>query len=219
MYTSWIQILSAWASSSNEGLRITCKLLGSILSPFLPEEDLHLLDMSNEDLSPLLAAVERSIQSPDSTAEAFGYRYTTLELLKALQYLSCQASNFNKIANEPFLIQLTSIIQMGKLEEKVASLKMLWSLLENPRLKVSLEKSHKATLEIIQKESLASTNEDIILWSEGILASVQDVNYETVEGKRIALKPSIYNFIYRERNFVTFGHPKVLLCCGEVCCV
>lgn len=186
-YTSWAKILSAWASSSNEGLRITCKLLGSILSPFLPEENLHLLDMSDEDLSPLLAAVGCSTRSTDSTAEAFGYRYTTLELLTALQSLACQASNFHKIANESFLIHLTSIIQMGKLEEKVASLKMLWSLLENPRLKVSLEKSHKATLKLIQKGLLVSTaDKDIILWSEGILASVQDFDLEAMEGREIS---------------------------------
>lgn len=97
------KILSLWVNSCNAGLRITCKLLASSVLMFLDEEHLHFLDMSDSDISSLLTAVDVAASSPDSTAEAFGYRYSLLELLQALHHISCSTVNFQKIA-KPSLI-------------------------------------------------------------------------------------------------------------------
>ena len=129
--------------------------------------------MSDNDLSSLMAALENAVQSPDSTAKAFGYSYTTLELLNALQYVSCWDANFQKIASA-LLAPLTTIIQTGQLEEKIASLKMLWGLLQDTKVKDILKLSHKAALEQIERELLASKDKEAILWSEGVLATMQD---------------------------------------------
>lgn len=179
----WTKIFSVWADSSNDGLRITCKLLANTVSTFVPDKDLYLLDMSDGDLSCLLTALGSAAQSADSAAEAFGYRYSTLEILKALKCVSSQVTNFHKIAKAPaLLIPLTSIILTGKLQEKIASLEMLWRLLENSELKDIFSVSHNATLEWIRRELPVGRNEDIVLWGEGILASMQE-SVATTQGK------------------------------------
>lgn len=171
-HTPWPKILSLWVNSCNAGLRITCKLLASSVLMFLDEEHLHFLDMSDSDISSLLTAVDVAASSPDSTAEAFGYRYSLLELLQALHHISCSTVNFQKIAKPSFLSSLTYIVQRGNLKEKILSLRMLWGLLEVPELKDILKLSH--VLEKLQSGSVTSTNEDILFWSEGILAAIHD---------------------------------------------
>jgi hypothetical protein len=184
----WAYILSAWEGSSNDGLRITCKLLASAVSEFLDEEHLHFMDMSENDILALLTAIALAGSSPDSTSQAFGYSYSTTELLKILQYFSCSAANFCKIATPSLLATVTSIILTGQLKEKIASLQLLWSLLESPELVVALKSSHKDLLERLEKKFVASVNEDVVFWGEGILAAVvtgtSDPSLEAVmEGK------------------------------------
>ncbi len=175
-----------WGNSSHDGLRITCKLLANLLPMFLLEEDLNLLNMSDRDLSELLTTLHSAALSPDSTAEAFGYSYSTLELLKVLQCISCRAINFKKIAKPSLLQPLANIIRMGQMEEKIASLKILWNLLELPELRDVMKLAHKNALDQIQKESSASTNEDFLLWSSGILAIMRDSALK-IEGEALQL--------------------------------
>lgn len=166
-HAPWAKIISVWENSCNDGLRITCKLLANTISMFLDQEHLHLLDMSDSDILSLSTALHAAASSPDSTAQAFGYSYSILELLKALLYVSCTVANFSKVANPPMLAILTSIVQTGQLEEKIVSLRLLWSFVQLPELKAILELSHADLLERLVKESAL---EGVLLWSEGICA-------------------------------------------------
>lgn len=60
---------------------------------------------------------------------------------------------------------------------------MLWGLLEVPELKDILKLSH--VLEKLQSGSVTSTNEDILFWSEGILAAIYDPILDKAEEGKI----------------------------------
>lgn len=60
---------------------------------------------------------------------------------------------------------------------------MLWGLLEVPELKDILKLSH--VLEKLQSGSVTSTNEDILFWSEGILAAIHDPILDKAEEGKI----------------------------------
>lgn len=183
LHVPWTEILSTWEKSSNDGLRITCKLLAGAIFDFLDEEQLHFLEMSDGDVLALLTALSVAASSSDSISQAFGYNYSTGELISILQYASFSTSNFHKIAKPHVLETLIGITLTGHLEERITSLKLLHYLLELPELMAILKSSHGNFLGRLQKEFIGSVNEDIVLWSGGILAAAS----ETEEGKSVRL--------------------------------
>lgn len=210
-YVPWVEILSTWESSSNDGLRITCKLLASAVAEFLDEEHLHFMDMSDSDVSSLLAALASAASSPDSTSQAFGYSYSTSELLSILQYSSRSTANFHKIAKPQVLDTLTSIVLMGQSGQRIAALRLLWGLLEMPGLVNVLKSSHSDFLERLQKEVIGSANEDDTVWSEGILTAATAFYpaLETVEGEANH-KVAVH---YLEKSIAVNVDPKISLIC------
>ena len=133
---------------------------------FLGEDQVHHLDMSESDMLTLLTALSDAASSHDSTAEAFGYSYTVGELLNILLCACRSTANFRAIANSQVLEILTRIAVKG---EKVASLRLLYCLLEQPKLVAALKTTHGDFLVSLEKDG---TSEDIKLWSEGILATL-----------------------------------------------
>ena len=167
----WPEFLSVWSKSNNSGLRITCQLLASYLALFIPlDEESVLFVMNTDDLSTFMKALEIAAHSPDSTAEAFQYRYSTVELLDALCLLSHSSANLSHISKPELLIPLTTLIRRGKVEEKVSSLRLLWKILEHPEVKHCMNTSHEEDLQMIEKESV-SENDDIRLWAKGVIVA------------------------------------------------
>ena len=169
----WPRFLSAWSKSTNSGLRITCQLLGSCFALAFPPDEQNMYDMNSDDLSTLSKALENAAHSPDSTAEAFGYSYSALELVNALHSLSRSRVNLSYIAQAPLLVPLSNLIQRGTVKEKVSSLRLLWKILEYPEVKYCMTASHKEVLEVIDKES-EGESEEIRLWSKGIIAAIHN---------------------------------------------
>ena len=168
---NWPEFLSVWSKSSNNGLRITCQLLASYLALFFPlDEGSILFVMNTDDLSTLVKALEIAADSPDSTAEAFQYRYSAVELVDALCSLSYSRANLSHIAKPALLIPLTILIRRGEVEEKVSSLRLLWKILEHPEVKHCMTTSHKEDLQMIEME-LVSENDDIRLWAKGVIVA------------------------------------------------
>ena len=64
----WGKILCRLEYSTNAGIRITCKLLGSILRPALLDKEQGLLDFTSGDLLSILEAFEGAAKSEDSAA-------------------------------------------------------------------------------------------------------------------------------------------------------
>ena len=147
----------------------------------LDGEELKLLDMSEDDLSALVSALTIAIQSSDMTAEAFGYRYSALELVMILQMLSCRQENFQRIAQPSLLVPVSQLIQKGEDREKVASLKLLWNLLEDQCIKESFMKFHEDMLSCIKGLS-DSNNEDLALWGNGVLSVLHESCLDANEG-------------------------------------
>ena len=176
----WARILSVWENSHNDGLRVTSKFLANTLSTFLDEEDSHLLNMSDSDLSSLLAALDMAACSADATAEAFGYSFSIQELLTTLQCIVLNA-NFKVIAKPRLVTTLTSIFQQGKLEEMISSLRILWNLLQVPELRTTLELSHEDLVYEVQKKSATCADEGFDLWSNGFLASMPDSSSKSMK--------------------------------------
>lgn len=126
--------------------------------------------MNTDDLSTLLKALEIAAHSPDSTAEAFQYRYSAVELVDALCLLSHSNANLSHIAKPALLIPLTTLIRRGNVEEKVSSLRLLWKILEHPEVKRCMTTSHKEDLQMIEKESVGE-NDNIRLWAKGVIVT------------------------------------------------
>lgn len=176
----WADILAIWVTSSIPGIRITSKLLASMLE-CLDGEELKLMDMTEDDLSTLVSALNIAIQSSDMTAEAFGYRYSALELVTILQMLSCRQVNFERIAQPSLLVPVSQLIHKGEIRENVASLKLLWTLLEDQCIKESFGKSHDDMLSYIKGLS-DSDHEDLTLWSNGVLSVLHEPCLDANEG-------------------------------------
>lgn len=167
----WPKFLSVWTKSSNSGLRITCQLLASYLALFFPaDEESILFVMNTDDLSTLVKSLEIAAHSPDSTAEAFGYRYSAVELVDALCVLSHSSANLSHIAKPALLIPLMTLIRRGNVKEKVSSFKLFWKILEHPEVKCCMTTSHKEDLHMIERES-SGENKDICLWAKGVIAA------------------------------------------------
>ena len=126
--------------------------------------------MNTNDLLTLVKTLEIAAHSPNSTAEAFGYRYSAVELVDALCLLSHSSANLSHIAKPALLIPLTTLIRRGKEKEKVSSFKLLWKILEHPEVKRRMIASHKEDMQMIEKESICE-NEDIRLWAKGVIVA------------------------------------------------
>ena len=129
--------------------------------------------MDESDVSMLLKALEMATKSADSAGEAFGYRYSTLELLHILSYLSYSPVILQKIAKPSLLVPLKVIIQRAQIKEMVASLRVLWNILEVPHVKEVIQSSHKAVIEHLIEECAKVDNEELRLWSKGVTAVLQ----------------------------------------------
>ena len=147
----------------------------------LAGEELELMDMTEDDLSTLISALTIAIQSSDTTAEAFGYRYSALELVTILQMLSCRQENFQRIAQPSLLVPVSQLIHKGEIREKVASLKLLWGLLEDQCIKESFVKFHEDMLSYIKGLS-DNDHEDLTLWSNGVLSVLHEPCLDANEG-------------------------------------
>lgn len=171
---SWGKILCRWEHSPNAGLRITCKLLGSILRPALLDEEQVLLDLASSDLLSLLEALEEATKSEDATAEAFGYKYSTLELLQILEGASIREKNLDTMAKPQLLVSLSQVIHSGRTTEVIASLKLLWSLLEKEDIKRDFKVIHRGLVEYLSTEMNKSQESDLTMWSKGVIFKVLD---------------------------------------------
>ena len=190
---SWGKILCRWEHSPNAGIRITCKLLGSILRPALLDEEQGLLDFTSSDLLSLLEALEEATKSEDGAAEAFGYKYATLELLQILQGASSRATNLDIIAKRPLLVSLSRVIRSGHTTEMTASLMLLWSLLEKEDVKRDCKVFHGDLVEYLTIEMCKSNEYDLAVWSKGVILKLLD---SIPEGMSIyLLRGIIKNFL------------------------
>ena len=171
---SWGKILGRWEHSPNAGIRITCKLLGSILRPALLDEEQGLLDLTSSDILSLLEALEEATKSEDGAAEAFGYKYTTLELLQILQGASIRATNLDIIAKPPLLVSLSMVIRSGHTNEIIASLMLLWSLLEKEDIKRDCKVFHGDLVEYMNVDLCKSKEYDLAMWGKGVIFKLLD---------------------------------------------
>ena len=129
--------------------------------------------MDESDVSALLKALEIATKSPDRAGEAFGYRYSTLELLHILSYLSYSPVILQKIAKPSLLVPLKVIIQKGEIKEMVASLRVLWNILEVSQVKEVIQSSHKPVMEHLIEECTKVESEELRMWSKGVIAVLQ----------------------------------------------
>ena len=144
----------------------------SSLAISLPENERN-IQMDECDVSTLLKALEMAAKSPDTAGEAFGYRYSTLELLCILSYLSYSPIILQKIAKPSLIAPLQVIIRRGQIREMVASLRVLWNILEVPQVKEVIQSSHKVVVEHLIEKCAKVENEELCLWSKGVTAVLQ----------------------------------------------
>ena len=170
----WGKILCHLEHSTNAGIRITCKLLGSILRPALLDKEQGLLDFTSGDLLSILEAFEGAAKSEDSAAQAFGYKYTTLELLQILQGASRRVNNLDIMAKPQLLVSLSRVIRSGHTSEMIASLMLLWSLLEKEDIKRDFKLSHSDLVEYLSTEMCKSKECDLAVWSKGVIFKLLD---------------------------------------------
>lgn len=194
---NWLDFLSAWENSLITGLRITCKLLVTSLAVSFPESERN-LDIDVNDVNTLAKAMEDSVLSPDSSTEAFGYRYSTLELLQVFNSLSHCPTIFSNIAKPSILVPLENVIQRGQTREKIESLILLWSLLMLSDIKKIVLTSHKTLLEYIESELSEDKDEEVCLWGKGVTALVQASSQDNPDGMYFYF---LYAIMYSQSKF------------------
>ena len=110
---SWTKIISGILSSFSgvAGIRLTCKLLATTMAEcFQKEEELKLLDVTSSDLAGLKVALTDASSSTDKSAIAFGYNYSALELLTALQSFMCRPSNCMVLMDHSLLMPIANLV-------------------------------------------------------------------------------------------------------------
>jgi len=157
------------------GIRITCKLLAAaMMECFQKEEELKILDVANSDLVGLKAALTEASFSTDKSAVAFGYNYSALELLNALQSFLCRSSNCAVLMDSSLVVPITNFLHRGERAEKIAAVKFIWYLLEHKEVKEYLLKEHKSLMDLLKIElDRGGADEDLSLWCKGILVAMQ----------------------------------------------
>jgi len=70
-------------------------------------EELKLLDVTNSGLK---AALTEASSSADKSSVAFGYNYSPLELLTALQSFLCRPSNCTVLMDNSLLVPIANFV-------------------------------------------------------------------------------------------------------------
>lgn len=118
--------------------------------------------------------MEEATKSEDASAEAFGYKYSTLELLQILQGASIREKNLDTMAKPQLLVSLSRVIHSGRTTEVIASLMLLWSLLEKEDIKRDFKVFHRGLVEYLSAEMCKSQESDLTMWSKGVIFKVLD---------------------------------------------
>lgn len=163
----WDIIISDVLSSYSNiaGIRITCKLLATTLPTCF--QQVKLLDMATDDLSTLISALAVAATSPNQCSEAFGYLYSAMELLFVIQALSSS----HKITDNHILPPVLELVNRGETHQRVAALKFLWHILEQPEIKEAVRTTHKGILSVLEKDAREKEEGELSLWCNGVLAS------------------------------------------------
>ena len=168
------QLLATYGG--NTGIRFTCKLLANTFSVCFQQEEYEtVLDLTVNDLSVLKAALMEAAKSPAMIGKTCDYQYSALELLTAINGFWKRPSNRLVLADQSLFTAACLLVERGGVKEKVATLKLLWNLLEDEKLKDWLKQQHKNILDLIKLEaSRKPQSEQISVWCEGVLAILQD---------------------------------------------
>jgi len=181
----WAEIIASLLStfSGEVGIRLTCKLLATTMAEcFQKDEQLKLLDVASSDLAGLKVALINASSSPDKSAVVFGYNYSALELLTALQSFLCRPSNCATLMDSSLLVAVKNLLHGGEQVEKIAAVKLLWHLLEHKELKESVLKEHKGVIEVLRAEVVKGHDvEGLSLWCKGVLAAMEVPHSDTGE--------------------------------------
>ena len=133
-HVNWVNVITPWLQSPHEAIRMNCKFLLAYLVPALREDELALMNVTEEETACLLAMLTAATKSPDFTAEGFGYSYSAAELVAILERLISTTLNFEVLAKPAILSEICILLSDGAVAEKEAACKLLWTVLDSPRL-------------------------------------------------------------------------------------
>lgn len=133
-HVNWVNVITPWLQSPHEAIRMNCKFLLAYLVPALPEDELVLMNLTKEETACLLGMLTAATKSPDFTAEGFGYSYSAAELVAILERLISTTFNFEVLAKPVILSEICVLLSDGAVAEKEAACKLLWKVLDSPRL-------------------------------------------------------------------------------------
>ena len=162
----WSKLLSKWGESPNSGIRITCKLLAATVQP--PLLSSCPVQVSESDLEVISSALISASLSSEAVTEAFGYQYSSFELLSALKSFSLSSTNLKAIANPVIISPLIRFINLHQTELIIASLKLLCCLFENEPFR-SIAFQSKELLSSVKMLKENSKNEDVVNWANCML--------------------------------------------------
>lgn len=138
---NWCAMLESWMNSTDKNLRFSAKLITGNLSHVLESDQIHLLDLSSEELSSFLKLFCDAVNSETLTGSGFGCQFTAEELVSSLRKFLLSESNYFLISTATDIMptSLFNLFVKGGNTIKQECCKVLLYLLNSSNFQKSFE--------------------------------------------------------------------------------